>query len=260
VAAPEPFEAVLVYPPSLSEDVPRNVALVVENATDVALAEVATSRLIHAMADFEYGERYTLPDELEAGPYSVLVVPAPGTDNFIGEGEWVDLGTFTVGQGRDVEAPAAWLDQASWLVDGDDESYTVLLSQAERTTGEPVRFQIDVADAATPLDGVPEDDSSWDGSMFFGSVAELAPVSDRATAVLRARAIDLQGNVGEWSAETPFDVQVEERRGGCSQAAGGAPRLWPALLALAAVAMRARRKAGASAGVARRPYGVRPRA
>lgn len=240
VAAPVAVMAELVYPAPDSVDVPRNFALYVTNVTRVVVAAEATGDARPASAEAAFGPRWVLGDDLETGRYFVLAEPEPGTENFAGDGELVELGRFSVGYSRDVTAPGAEFDQASWFVGPghDDENITILLvvtGRGDDPFPSPSRFEVDFGDATTSPDGVPDGESSWSTSMIRGRPGDIAAGIDRDTAIVRARVVDLNGNEGAWSAPVPLDVSVDEGRASCSQAIGAPIGFAPAVLLVAAV-------------------------
>jgi len=242
VAPPEHWEATLFYPAPQAVDVPTNFALYVSSATAVSVADQETGEVSRAMADNEFGARWLLAGALAPGRYFVLAVPEPGADNFVGDGIPVDLGAFTVGRTLDSDAPTASTDQAIW----DADNYTVVLSQLDPRTDEPVRFEIDVGDAHTAPDGTPDDTTSWNSTISSGLIGSWSPAIASQTAVVRARAVDFNGNVGEWSEPLSFDVIVGRRPPGCSQApapSGAAPWGVAGLLLVALVLSRRPRRA-----------------
>lgn len=185
-------------------------------------------------------------DDLGTGLWHVMAVPSANASNFSGEGVAIDLGTFTVGGGGDTEAPFADLQGATWFTGSDSITVNTVLSG--QAAGEPVRFDIDLGDRDTLMDGVVDGTGGWTQSGSFslglgGTVTQIDP----ETATVRVRVSDIAGNVGEWSGPRSFDLVSDvDGPSGCQAAPGSVGGSWGVLLLVVGVGLaglRRRRRA-----------------
>jgi hypothetical protein len=234
--------AALAWPPDGTTDVPRNTRLDVHSATRVVVVEEATGREIAAPQEQDSPRLYIPAEPLPPGLHRVRAVPDSVAQNFAGPGVLIDVGGFTVGERTDEEAPRAIVDEATYLLSPPDLDQVTLSVSIE--SAEPdglVRFELDLGDATMPLDGELEWRASWNQTSV--EAATFLPELDPDSAEVSVRAIDVCGNVGEWSAPVAFDVEHARASGGCSQAPespGQEVLLVGLIAAMSAIAVRRR--------------------
>ncbi len=256
VAAPEADIALptayLVYPSNNALDVSPDTRVFVAYVSAVELDGPNGERLpalLDPSAPSFTGGAYVPFDELSLGLWRVMAVPTPDTQNYAGDGVAIDLGTFTVGATPDDEAPWVDVTDAIWMTGSGGDDVQIQVSLGGQGVGEPVRYDIDLGDRDTLMDGVPEAGSAWTpGTSFTIPVGDTFSPIEPESASVRVRATDSSGNVGDWSDPITFDLvqAVSTSRGSCRAAPGGvgADGVWAFALSLVAVGLFFRRRAG----------------
>lgn len=256
VAAPEADIALptayLVYPSNNALDVSPDTRVFVAWVSAVELDGPNGERLpalLDPSAPSFTGGAYVPFDELSVGLWRVMAVPTPDTQNYAGEGVAIDLGTFTVGATRDDEAPWVDVTDAIWMTGSGGGDVQLQVSLGGQGMSEPVRYEIDLGDRDTLMDGAPEAGSAWTpGTAFTIPVGDTFSAIEPESASVRVRATDSSGNVGDWSDPITFDVMqaLDTSPGGCRAAPGGvgADGVWAFVVSLVAVGVFFRRRAG----------------
>ena len=243
--------AYLIYPSNGAGNVPGNTLVFAMDVTAMQL-EGPAGETIACLLDpspSATGAVFEPMQLLGPGAHRVLGIPSELADNYAGPGITIDLGTFTVGDVADEDAPPVQIVSATWLVEPESESLSLDVDiDADFTVDPPVQFEIDVGDADTLLDGTADLASAWVRATFFNvPIGDSLPQVQAESATVRVRALDAAGNVGPWSAPSSVAIQYANiRSSGCSaapgrtRAAGGAALV----LLLSLLAMAARRRRG----------------
>lgn len=166
----------------------------------------------------QLGERFRPTTPVAVGhAYRVLVLPAEGTWGSAGD-DPVELATFQVAREADTQAPqGVEIEAGLRLVRAQDfcDDCSILHleisppAEGDVQEGEPVTYEIDLAETADALDGMPDFDLGWSPVMDALNVDWDAPPPGFSTTetVASVRVTDWAQNVSPWS--TPMDLEIE---------------------------------------------------
>jgi len=238
--------AYLAYPQDGAVAVPPNTLVFAVEVTALQLegpSGVPGAALLDPSVPSLTGNVFEPIEDLAPGDYRVLGVPSANADNYTGPGVAIQLGTFTVGGGADVDG--LWIGSfgATWTT-GPDNEISIIASFSALTPAEPFRLEVDHEDLDTPPDGEPDATSPWMTSTSFSALlGDSVPDIDPVTALARLRAVDAAGNVGEWSDTADIHIYGSDYEArGCSaipgSAGGGAGFIVMAITLGAALAWR----------------------
>lgn len=248
----DPPEATLVFPEPGAAGVAPGTLVFATSVTAVELEGPAGER-VPALLDpvgSVLGTVFAPMEDLASGSWRVMALPTADTWNYAGDGVAVEIGGFEVAETADTQAPVVVPTTATWTFGDVPDDVDVEVTLTGHVLGEPVRFEVDLADVDTAFDGIVDASSAWTrGSSFYGNLGGVAPEIEPESARVRIRAEDASDNVGPWSEDVPFQMMRTTHSysttGACRAAPGpSATSAAVALVAIAAVllARRGRRE------------------